>query len=148
MPVIHSQLNDLKGHTAAHGFLLFGHIDDPASPFADLLQQLVGADTVPGVFGGAEANCEGGLGRGCSQIIGSALFGLEQRPNSFEQFNVTCAGLLQICFPLLRRQLQGGFKYRHLALMRIGHGLNGSLFTPYSEFSEEKVSLKFCGASW
>ena len=45
---IHARLDDLQGDPAADGLLLLGHVDDAHAPFADLLQQLVGADDVPG----------------------------------------------------------------------------------------------------
>ena len=48
---VHPQLDDLEGHPAADGLLLLGHIDHPAAAFADLLQQLVVADLVAGLFG-------------------------------------------------------------------------------------------------
>ena len=41
---IHARLDDLQRHLAAHGLRLLGHVDDAHAAFADLLQQLVGAD--------------------------------------------------------------------------------------------------------
>ena len=43
---VHAQLDDLERHAAADRLLLFGHIDDAAAAFADLLQQFVAADSV------------------------------------------------------------------------------------------------------
>ena len=41
---VHARLDDLQRHQPAHRPLLLGHIDEAHAPFADLLQQLVGAD--------------------------------------------------------------------------------------------------------
>ena len=41
---VHARLDDLEGDRALDGSLLLGHVDDAHAPFADLLQQLVGAD--------------------------------------------------------------------------------------------------------
>ena len=45
---IHARLDDLERHPAADGLLLLGHVDDAHAPFADLLEQLVRADPMPG----------------------------------------------------------------------------------------------------
>ena len=47
---IHAELDDFQGHPPAHGGLLFGHIDNTAAAFADLLEQLVTADDHAGAF--------------------------------------------------------------------------------------------------
>ena len=49
---VHAQLDDLERDAAANRLLLFGHIDHAAAAFADLLEQLVAADAVAGLFGG------------------------------------------------------------------------------------------------
>ena len=41
---IHTGLDDLQGHSSPDGTLLLGHVDDAHAPFADLSQELVGAD--------------------------------------------------------------------------------------------------------
>ena len=41
---VHARLDDLEGDLAADRLLLLGHVDDAHAAFADLLQQLVGAD--------------------------------------------------------------------------------------------------------
>ena len=48
---VHARLDDLQRHLAAHGLRLLGHVDDAHAPFADLFQQLVGADDRAGAFG-------------------------------------------------------------------------------------------------
>ena len=53
---VHAELDDLERDAAAHRFLLFGHIDDAAAAFADLLEQFVAADAVAGPLR-AGANC-------------------------------------------------------------------------------------------
>ena len=41
---VHARLDDLQRHLAADRLLLLGHEDDAEAAFADLLQELVGAD--------------------------------------------------------------------------------------------------------
>ena len=41
---VHARLDDLEGNRALDRVLLLGHVDDAHAPFADLLQELVGAD--------------------------------------------------------------------------------------------------------
>jgi hypothetical protein len=48
---VHAQPDDFKGDTAAHGFLLFGHVNNAAAAFADFLQEFVSSDAVAGLFG-------------------------------------------------------------------------------------------------
>ena len=44
LPGVHARLDDLQGDPTADGLGLLGDEDDAHAPFADLLQQLVGAD--------------------------------------------------------------------------------------------------------
>ena len=44
LPRVHARLDDLQRHLAADGLRLLGHVDQAHAAFADLLQQLVGAD--------------------------------------------------------------------------------------------------------
>ena len=48
---VHARLDDLQRHPAADRVRLLGHEDDAHAAFADLLQQLVGADDRAGAFG-------------------------------------------------------------------------------------------------
>ena len=41
---VHARLDDLERDAAADRLLLLGHVDHAHAPFADLLQELVGAD--------------------------------------------------------------------------------------------------------
>ena len=41
---VHARLDDLQGHLPPDRLGLLGHVDDAHAPFADLLQELVGAD--------------------------------------------------------------------------------------------------------
>src|SRR5262245_3174172 len=47
-------LMTFRATAAADRFLLFGHINHPAAPFAELLEKSVATDMVPGFFGEAE----------------------------------------------------------------------------------------------
>ena len=44
LPGIHARLDDLQRHLALDRLRLLGHEHDAQAPFADLLQELVGAD--------------------------------------------------------------------------------------------------------
>jgi hypothetical protein len=48
---VHAQPDDFEGDTAAHGFLLFGHVNNTAAAFADLLQEFVPSNAIAGLFG-------------------------------------------------------------------------------------------------
>ena len=51
LPAVHARLDDLEGDLAADRLCLLGHVDDAHAAFADLLEQLVGADERAGAFG-------------------------------------------------------------------------------------------------
>ena len=57
LPAVHARLDDLEGDLALDRLGLLGHIDDAHAPFADLLQQLVGADLRAGAFGSRLVEC-------------------------------------------------------------------------------------------
>ena len=51
LAAVHAGLDDLQGDLALDRLGLLGHEDDAHAAFADLLQQLVGADQRARVFG-------------------------------------------------------------------------------------------------
>ena len=51
LPRVHSRLDDLQRHPPLDRLGLLGHVDDAHAAFAELLQQLVGADPRAGFFG-------------------------------------------------------------------------------------------------
>src|SRR5438034_8330027 len=51
LPGIHAQLDDLERDTATDGFLLFRDIDHATTALAEILAELVAANTVAGPFG-------------------------------------------------------------------------------------------------
>ena len=51
LPRVHARLDDLQRHAPLDRLVLLGHEDDAHAAFADLLQQLVGADLGAGLFG-------------------------------------------------------------------------------------------------
>src|SRR6185503_9795163 len=77
LPGVHAELDDLQGHAAAHGFLLFGHEDHAAAAFADLLEKFVAADTVAGLFSEWDEVCATGDGTvgGCALLSGGTRWG-------------------------------------------------------------------------
>ena len=50
LPGVHAELDDLERHPAPDRLRLLGHVHDAHAAFADLLQQLVGADDRSGPF--------------------------------------------------------------------------------------------------
>jgi hypothetical protein len=48
---VHTGLNDLQGDASFDRLFLLGHVNDAHAPFADLLQQFVGADLRAGFLG-------------------------------------------------------------------------------------------------
>src|SRR5437773_7844894 len=53
-PGIHAQLNNFESDSPAHGLFLLRHVDDAATALADLLEQLVAANSITGFFAGWE----------------------------------------------------------------------------------------------
>ena len=51
LPRVHARLDDLQRHPPLDRLGLLGHVDHAHAPFADLLQQLVGADFRAGFLG-------------------------------------------------------------------------------------------------
>src|SRR5262245_59270046 len=49
---VHAQLNNLEGDPAADRLGLLGHINDPATALADLLEQFVATNPIPRYVGG------------------------------------------------------------------------------------------------
>ena len=47
---VHAQLDDLQRHPTAHRLFLFGHINDAATAFTDLLQDFIMPDLRPRLF--------------------------------------------------------------------------------------------------
>jgi hypothetical protein len=47
---VHAQLDDFEGNAPADWFLLFGHINDTAAPFAYLLEEFIIVDAVFRLF--------------------------------------------------------------------------------------------------
>ena len=59
LPRVHARLDDLQRDAPLDRLLLLGHVDDAHAAFAELLEQLVGADLGAGLFG--DGLVEGGL---------------------------------------------------------------------------------------
>ena len=53
---VHARLDDLQSDLAMHRLCLFSHEYDAHAAYADLLQQLVGADDSAGAFGCVQAD--------------------------------------------------------------------------------------------
>ena len=90
--------------------LLLGHEDRPEAALADLLQQLVPTDHAPRRLGGGrviDASCALRRRRLAQEWV-IVLGGREQRLNPLTQLGVVPARAVQVCGPLLLRQLAGG----------------------------------------
>ena len=138
---VHARLDDLEGDLAADGLLLLGHEDDAHAAFADLLQQLVGADERAGdqseravrrpiVRAGA-----GRLGRDITGGIGLLVRGrrLQERPTSSwsrsrrstwaAQGRVVAARPVQVGRPLWAGRPIEGLAEDGLEVLRLHHFL-------------------------
>jgi hypothetical protein len=103
---VHAGLEHLQGHLAAHRLLLLGHEDHTEATFADLLQQLVGADDRAGPL-------RDGVGHGGNALFGqveqvaAAFVGTQQGFDLGAKFRMAGAGAFQVSGTLRwRRQLQ------------------------------------------
>ena len=99
---VHPQLDDFEGNAAANGFFLLGHINHPATAFADFLQEFVAPNVVAGLFGRRRGNDEGATGRGRRRFqerIGT-LVGLEEGREPGAKCLVPRAGLVEVGFAL------------------------------------------------
>ena len=85
------------------GSFLLGHVDHAHAPFADLLQQLVGADLRAGLFeGGLVERGKEGVG-GCVHDAAPAVVGLQQTFHLPPQLRIAVASAVQVGLPLVRR---------------------------------------------
>ena len=82
---------------------LLGHVDDAHAPFADLLQQLVGADHGAGAFGRRRGVVRDGRGRaGCLEEVPRPDVGAEQRLDLPAERGIAAARPVQVGRPLGR----------------------------------------------
>ncbi len=96
LPAVHAGLDNLECNTATDRLLLLGHVHHAHAPFADLLQELVGADLHAGGF----TNGGKGVGllpiddRPLQKIAGAEV--VQDKLSYFaEQLSISLAGLLQ-----------------------------------------------------
>ena len=117
------ELDDLERDAAAHRLLLLGHVDDAAAALADLLQQLVGADSgAGGIVRRRRLDIPGDVrNRRRLQKVADLLVGVKERFHPPEEFGVAAARLLQIALPLRHRQRERGGKQLFVALGGLTH---------------------------
>jgi len=132
---VHAQLDDFKGDAAADRFLLFGHVHHATTAFANLLQELVSANTITGLFRWRHSDAHGrprdlvphwGIRRFQSLIFQEGdciLMNTEQGLDAQAQARIIGAGPIQIGGALAAGQLQGGAKEGYFAIGRGIHGL-------------------------
>jgi hypothetical protein len=116
--------DDLEGDLAADRLGLLGQVDDAHAAFADLLQELVGADQ------GAGALARPSRGDGLSQTWGRSVewpLGVlvcgQQLADPLEQLGLAGAGLVEEGVSFLGCGLvQGGQEHSFGIIVRLGHG--------------------------
>jgi hypothetical protein len=107
-------------------FLLFGHVNDPATAFTDLLEQFVAADAVAGFFGGSRIDSDGSTrsGRICCRALEevSRFFtGSKEFFDPLTQGRVAGAGFIEISRARANRQPPGSAKDSRFAIRRVCH---------------------------
>ena len=88
LPGVHARLDDLEGDLAADRLRLLGHEDDAKAAFADLLQQLVGADDRADAFGDGCIVDRGLGGRSASQKVPAAVMDPQQVLDARSHFQI------------------------------------------------------------
>ena len=97
---VHAQLDDLQGHLAADRLLLLGHVDVAEAAFADLLQELVGADQRADVFFDRADVFTGAARLRPSEKAARISVCLQQSLHMPSQVGVAAAGGVQIVGPI------------------------------------------------
>src|SRR5262245_25105847 len=93
---IHSWLKNLQSDLTPHGLGLLGHEDDAEAPFADLLQELVGADDCAGTLGDGFSDGCGWRETKVAEETAGIFAGPEQRFNVGAHARIAAACLFQI----------------------------------------------------
>jgi hypothetical protein len=110
-----------------HRLFLFSHEDYPPSPLADLLQQLVTADSIAGLFNGGSSmkafDCD--CGRRLLQKPTDSVMRAQQRFDRATQFLIPTAGAIKEGRTRTDRQAQGLGKDHHIAGGIGAHGKKG-----------------------
>ncbi len=120
---VHPRLDDLQGHAPVNRLFLFGHEDHAAAAFADLLQQLVAAHAIAGLFSGGRHGSawRRGLVGGMFQEIPDLLMPIEQDLDTPAQFIVATASALQKGSAFAHGQLQRFGEECHVSIGGIIH---------------------------
>ena len=96
LPTVHARLDDLERDLALDRPGLLGHEDDTHSPFADLLQQLVGADHGAWAFVNRILDRVDDIGgRGIEKAPG-LLVSLQEHPHPPAQCHIVTASLIEV----------------------------------------------------
>ena len=93
---IHARLDDLQGHLAADRLLLLGHVDHAHAAFADLLQELVGADQGAGLFGDELVDGRSSSRGRFFQKVARLGICLQQPLDAIPQLNVVSTGSAKV----------------------------------------------------
>ena len=90
---IHTWLDDLQRHFAPDRFRLLGHVDNAKSPFANSLQELVGADNGPGILGNLRPHVADTANRRAAEKIPRFCMSLQQSLQPFAKCIIAAATL-------------------------------------------------------
>src|SRR5664280_1478608 len=122
---VHAELDDFERDAAANRLLLLGHINDPATTFANLLEQLVSANLVAGFLGERHVDRGGSLEvetcRWCFEEILRLLMRPKQRLHALTQDGVARAGLVQIDGAFQSTEFQRRVQDGHFGMGWLAH---------------------------
>jgi hypothetical protein len=110
LPAVHTRLDDFQGDFALDGLGLLGHPDDAHSAFADLLQELVGADHRARMFadwfieGGAASRARSFAWAGSAQETARLGVGAEKFFDALAKALIAGASLVKVACALRRRR--------------------------------------------
>ena len=128
LTAVHSWLNDLQGHATFNRMRLLGHVHDPHAAFADLLEQLVGADLGAGTLARrlVDSGCNWRAWR--LEELGSLVVDLQECVEAVEHDAVAPTNLLEILSPRFPgrdfpRHLEDGFFIERFNVHRILPGV-------------------------
>ena len=112
---VHAQLDDLESDPPADRLGLLGHVHDAVAALADLLQQLVTPDPVPGLLGHLRLGSlrRAAPARPAERKPGSAVRDVvRQRRPAFTHMSVVGIGMVSVlassCHPLQRKNTGEG----------------------------------------
>ena len=134
---VHPGLDHLNGHPTVDGFLLLGHPDRAHAAFADLFEQLVGADDGAGLLGRWRLVPGRARLRFGRRGNGPELFmRLNEQLDTLAQIAVVRTGGAEVGITLVRQDLERG---QEEFTQFVGFGVHGEPVPGPSTFNAEMV---------